>query len=149
MSRARRDVLVVDAGAPRNARAAHVNSYLGREGIAPQTLLEIGRAEVRQYGGRVGNGTVVAVDRIDAVTLRVTLADESTVDARRVLVATGVVDELPDIPGLSDRWGRDVLHCAYCHAWEVRDKAVALIAGGAASLRQARLWRQWTDRVTF
>jgi thioredoxin reductase (NADPH) len=149
LSRARRDVLVVDAGVPRNARSAQVNSYLGREGITPSELLEIGRTEVEQYGGNVRSGTVVAVDRVDTATLRVTLADGSAVAARRVLVATGVVDELPAIPGLADRWGRDVLHCAYCHAWEVRDKAVALIAGGAASLHQAQLWRQWTDRVMF
>lgn len=79
-------------------------------------MLGIGRTEVEQYGGSVRGGTVVAVDRVDAATLQVTLADGSAVDARRVLGATGVVDELPAIPGLADRWGRDVLHCAYCHA---------------------------------
>lgn len=149
LCRARRDVLVIDAGTPRNARAGQVHGYLGREGIEPQELLAIGRAEVEQYGGAVRNGTVVDVERINGSTLRVTLADGSTVAARRVLVATGVVDELPAIPGLADRWGRDVLHCAYCHAWEVRDKAVGLIGSGAASLHQAQLWRQWTDRVTL
>jgi thioredoxin reductase (NADPH) len=81
--------------------------------------------------------------------LCVGLADGSTVEGRRVLLATGVVDVLPDIPGLQERWGRDVLHCAYCHAWEVRDKVIGVIASGAASLHQAQLWRQWSDRVVF
>ncbi len=149
LSRARRDVLVIDAGEPRNGRASRANSYLGREGIAPRELLTIGRGEVEQYGGDVRDGTVVSVKRLGPTALRVGLADGSTVDARRVLLATGVVDELPDIPGLRERWGRDVLHCAYCHAWEVRDKVVGVIASGAASLHQAQLWRQWTDRVVF
>ncbi|BCJ50231.1 putative FAD-dependent pyridine nucleotide-disulphide oxidoreductase [Actinoplanes sp. NBRC 14428] len=149
LGRSRREVLVIDAGAPRNATASRVNSYLGREGVAPEELLRIGRAEVEQYGGGVHRGTVVSVDRVDGATLRVVLADGAVVDARRVLFATGVVDELPPIPGLAERWGRDVLHCAYCHAWEMRDRAVAVIGAGAASLQQAQLWRQWTDRVTF
>ncbi|MEW1791636.1 MULTISPECIES: NAD(P)/FAD-dependent oxidoreductase [Streptomyces] len=149
LCRARRDVLVIDAGTPRNARAGQVHSYLGREGIGPRELLTIGRAEVEQYGGAFRSGTVADVERISASTLRLALADGSTVDARRVLVATGVVDKLPAIPGLADRWGRDVLHCAYCHAYEVRDKAVGLIGSGAASLHQAQLWRQWTDRVAL
>ncbi|MFB8281568.1 NAD(P)/FAD-dependent oxidoreductase [Nocardia colli] len=147
LGRARRKVLVVDAGSPRNAAAGQVHSYLGREGVDPRELLAIGRSEVEQYGGIVVSGTAVGVERVSEFTLRVTLADGTALDARRVLVATGVVDELPDIPHLTDRWGRDVLHCAYCHGWEVRDKTIGLIAGGAASLHQAQLWRQWSDEI--
>src|SRR4051794_35636498 len=147
LGRARRDVLVFDAGAPRNAQATQVHSYLGHEGIDPRELLDIGRSEVEQYGGTIRSGTVVRVERVTESALRVTMSDGTTVGARRVLVATGVVDELPGIPGLADRWGRDVLHCAYCHGWEVRDKAIGLIAGGVASLHQAQLWRQWSDEV--
>lgn len=147
LGRARRDVLVFDAGAPRNAPATQVHSYLGHEGIDPRELLAIGRSEVEQYGGTIRSGTVVRVERVTESALRVTMSDGTTVGARRVLVATGVVDELPDIPGLADRWGRDVLHCAYCHGWEVRDRAIGLIAGGVASLHQAQLWRQWSDEV--
>lgn len=149
LGRARRDVLVIDAGTPRNAPATQVHSYLGREGVDPRELLAIGRSEVEQYGGTVRDGTVIGVERVGEDALRVTLADESTVGARRVLVATGVVDELPDIPGVAGRWGVDVLHCAYCHGYEVRDKAIGLIAGGVASLHQAQLWRQWSEKVTL
>lgn len=133
LGRARRDVLVIDAGTPRNAPATQVHSYLGREGVNPRELLAIGRSEVEQYGGTIRDATVIGVERVSETGLRVTLADETTVDARRVLVATGVADELPGIPGLAARWGVDVLHCAYCHGYEVRDKEIGLIASGAAS----------------
>ncbi|HEY4453589.1 MAG TPA: NAD(P)/FAD-dependent oxidoreductase [Pseudonocardiaceae bacterium] len=146
LSRARRRVLVVDAGRPRNARAAHAHNYLGREGIPPLELLAVGRDEVAGYGGEVRSGTVTSIDRLESGRFRVDLT-ESTVEARRVLLATGLVDDLPAIPGLADRWGRDVLHCPYCHGWEARDQTVGIIGAGPASVHQALLWRQWTDNV--
>jgi len=79
----------------------------------------------------------------------VALTDGRTVRARRLLVATGLVDELPDLPGLRDRWGRDVLHCPYCHGWEVRDRAIGVLATGPMSVHQALLFRQWSADVTF
>ena len=79
----------------------------------------------------------------------VTLADGRSVRARRLLVTTGLVDELPDVPGLRERWGRDVLHCPYCHGWEVRDQAVGVLASGPMSVHQALLFRQWTGDVTY
>jgi thioredoxin reductase len=152
LSRARRSVLVVDAGRPRNARAAHAHNYLGREGVPPLELLAIGRAEVTGYGGEVRAGTVTSLTRAESGQLRVHIADEagkSTVDARRVVLATGLVDDLPPIPGLADRWGRDVLHCPYCHGWEARDQPVGIIGAGPASIHQTLLWRQWTEQVTL
>ncbi|MDQ4104176.1 MAG: FAD-dependent oxidoreductase, partial [Actinomycetota bacterium] len=109
LARARRSVVVIDAGTPRNAPAAGVHGLLARDGIPPAELLERGRAEVRSYGGQVVSGEVGAVVRNDD-GFAVTLADGRTVRARRLLVSTGLVDELPDIPGLRARWGRDVLH---------------------------------------
>ena len=78
-----------------------------------------------------------------------TLADGRSVPARRLLVTTGLVDELPDVPGLRERWGRDVLHCPYCHGWEVRDQAVGVLASGPMSVHQALLFRQLTADVTL
>ncbi|MFI6799960.1 NAD(P)/FAD-dependent oxidoreductase [Streptosporangium canum] len=152
LARARRSVVVIDAGAPRNAPAEGVHGLLAREGIRPAELLERGRAEVRGYGGHVVPGEVGAVAREDDgedIGFAVTLADGRTVRARRLLVATGVVDELPDIPGLRDRWGRDVLHCPYCHGWEVRDQAIGVLAGGPLAVHQALLFRQWSADVTL
>jgi len=148
LARARRSVVVIDAGAPRNAPAAGVHGLLGRDGISPAELLERGRAEVGGYGGQVVPGEVGAVARAGA-GFAVTLADGRTVRARRLLVTTGLVDELPDIAGLRARWGRDVVHCPYCHGWEVRDQAIGVLSSGPLAVHQALLFRQWSADVTF
>ena len=127
LARSRRSVVVIDAGQPRNAPADGVHGLLARDGMPPAELLERGREEVRSYGGAVVAGTVTTVDRpLTGFTVR--LADGRTVSARRLLITTGVVDELPEIPGLRERWGRDVIHCPYCHGWEVRDRAIGVLA---------------------
>ncbi|WP_409364910.1 NAD(P)/FAD-dependent oxidoreductase [Catellatospora methionotrophica] len=148
LARARRSVLVVDGGEPRNAPAAHMHAFLSRDGMPPGELLKIGREEVRGYGGEIVSAQVNSVARKDG-GFAVTLDDGRVIRARRLLVATGVVDELPDVPGLRERWGRDVLQCPYCHGWEVRDQAVAVLATGAHAAQQALLYRQWTPNVTL
>jgi thioredoxin reductase/SAM-dependent methyltransferase len=148
LARARRRVLVVDAGEPRNAPAGHIHNYLGREGAPPSQLLADGRAEVAGYGGAVVDGRVTGAERLDDGGFRVALDDGRTVDARRLLIATGLVDELPDLPGIRELWGSDVLHCPYCHGWEVRDRAIGVL-GGPMGLHQALLWRQWSPDVTL
>jgi thioredoxin reductase len=148
LSRARRSVLVVDAGTPRNAPAGHVHNYLGREGTPPAELLATGRAELAGYGGEVVADTVLAAKRAVG-GFRVTCANGRSVHARRLLVATGLVDELPDVPGLAQRWGRDVLHCPYCHGYEVRDRAIGVLATVPAhAVHQALLFRQLSEDVT-
>ena len=147
LSRARRSVLVVDDGTPRNARAGHVHNYVGREGVTPAELLASGRAEVAGYGGRFRDGRVVGAERTDG-GFRVTLSDGGSVAARRLLVTTGLVDELPDVPGVAELFGSDVLHCPYCHGWEVRDQPVGVL-GGPFGVHQALMWRQWTADVTL
>ncbi|WP_102142248.1 NAD(P)/FAD-dependent oxidoreductase [Mycobacterium hubeiense] len=148
LARARRSVIVVDAGAPRNAPAAGVHGLLARDGMTPVELLERGRAEVREYGGRLVTGMVTTVTRADD-GFAVETSDAQTLHARRLLVTTGLVDELPDIPGLRARWGVDVLHCPYCHGWEVRDRAIGVLATGPLSVHQALLFRQWSSDVTY
>src|SRR3954469_24601748 len=148
LSRARRSVLVVDSGAPRNAPGSSVPNYLGREGTPPAELLAVGRAEVAQYGAEVVVGEVVAA-RPEASGFLVDLAHGRSVSARRLLVTTGLVDELPAVPGLRERWGRDVLHCPYCHGWEVRDQAIGVLSTGPGGVLKALLWRQWSADVTL
>ena len=147
LARARRSVLVVDAGAPRNATAGHVHNYLAREGVAPADLLAAGRAEVTGYGGEVVTCRVVSAQRLRGGMFRVVLADGRVVLARRLLVTTGLVDELLDVPGVAQRWGRDVLHCPYCHGWEVRDRAIGVLASGPLAVHQALLFRQLSADV--
>ena len=154
LARARRSVLVIDAGAQRNAPAGHVHNYLGREATSPGDLLASGRAEIAGYGGKVVTGTVISAHAVEhpegtAVAFHVELAGGRAVLARRLLVTTGLVDELPDVPGIAERWGRDVLHCPYCHGWEVRDQAIGVLASGPFATHQALLFRQWSADVTL
>ncbi|MCX5387111.1 NAD(P)/FAD-dependent oxidoreductase [Streptomyces sp. NBC_00083] len=148
LGRARRSVLVVDAGQPRNAPAHGVHAYLGHEGTPPGELLATGRAEVRRYGGEFRAGRATGAERVGD-GFRVTLADGERLRARRLLVTTGLVDELPDVPGLAELWGSDVLHCPYCHGWEVRDQAIGVLGTGPLAVHQALLWRQWSADVTL
>jgi thioredoxin reductase/SAM-dependent methyltransferase len=148
LARSRRSVAVIDAGAPRNAAAEGVHGLLGHDGTPPSELLERGRSEVRRYGGHVVTGEVTAARR-DEGGFTVTLADGRSTRGRRLLVTTGLVDVLPEVPGVRERWGRDVLHCPYCHGWEVRDQAIGILASGPMSVHQALLFRQLSDDVTF
>ena len=146
LARSRRAVVVLDAGEPRNAPAEGVHGLLARDGTPPAELLDRGRSEVRHYGGQIVSATVAGVVR-DGEGFTVMLANGQTLSTRRVLVATGVVDELPDIGGVRERWGRDVIHCPYCHGWEVRDQAIGILATDARVMHQALLFRQLTDDV--
>ena len=149
LSRARRTVLVVDAGTPRNAPAAHMHGYLSRDGISPGELLAAGRHEVTSYGADIVAETVAELVPDARSGFRVVLTDGQRPSARRLLVATGVRDELPDIPGLRERWARDVLHCPYCHGWEVRDQRLGVIGGTPAAVRYAQIVRQWSRDVVY
>ncbi|MEW9527743.1 FAD-dependent oxidoreductase [Microbispora sp. NPDC049125] len=148
LTRARRSVLVVDAGEPRNAPAGQVHNYLAREGTPPAELVAAGRDEVTRYGGEIVAGRVEAAAR-EGDGFLVTLGGGRSVRARRMLVTTGLVDELPDVPGVAERWGRDVLHCPYCHGWEVRDRRIGVLAAGPLAVEKANLWRQWSSHVVL
>ena len=148
LGRARRRVLVVDAGSPRNRFAAHMHGVLGNEGTSPADLLRRGREEAACCGVEFTDGAVTKVE--DAPDgLLVTLTDGDPVRARALVAATGITDELPAIPGLAEHWGSGVLHCPYCHGWEVRDQRLGVLATSPMSLHQAELIRQWSDRVVF
>lgn len=148
LARSRRSVLVIDAGQPRNAPAEGVHGLLARDGMPPAELVALGREEVRRYGGQVVTGEITeAVRDEDGFTLG--LADGRRVRARRLLVTTGLTDELPDIPGLREHWGRDVVHCPYCHGWEVRDRAIGVLNTGPMSQHQVQLFRQLSDDIVF
>ncbi|MFI0356372.1 NAD(P)/FAD-dependent oxidoreductase [Actinomadura sp. 9N407] len=149
LARARRSVLVVDAGRPRNAPAAHAHNYLGLDGVAPQDLLAAGRADVTGYGGEIVSGRVVSARRRQDGRFDVLSEDGTVYGARRLLITTGLVDELPQLPGMAELWGRDVLHCPYCHGWEVRDQAIGILAGSPMAVHQALLWSQWSKDVTL
>jgi thioredoxin reductase len=136
---------VVDAGDPRNAAAAHLQGFLSRDGMPPRELLAAGRAEVTSYGGTLLDGTVVDID----VGFQVQLTDGQHLQARRIVIATGLHDEVPDIAGVTERWGRDLLHCPYCHGYEVRDQPLGILGGTPDAVQHALLLRQWSADVLF
>jgi thioredoxin reductase len=148
LARARRSVLVIDAGEQRNRPASGVHGFLTRDGLAPAELVALGRAEVERYGGTVLDGRVAALDG-SAGAFVVTLEDGRVIGARRLLVTTGLVDELPDVPGLRELWGTDVVHCPYCHGYEVRDEPIGVLCSGPRAVHLAQLFRQLSDDVAL
>lgn len=145
LGRARRRVAVVDAGEPRNARAAALHGFLSRDGMAPAELLAVGRREVAGYGVEIIEDKVLAAE--PGFTVR--LAGGRTLEARQLLVTSGLRDELPDIPGLAERWGSDVVVCPYCHGYEVRDQPLGVLASGPLGVGKALLVRNWSADVVL
>lgn len=146
--RQRRSVIVVDDGSPRNAPAEHMHGYLGREGASPSELVAAGRDEVRMYGGEILQGRALDVTRREDGRFRVTLSGGHSLVARRILAATGTTDELPDIPGLAEGWGRRVMHCPFRHGYEVRDQRLVQIVTHPMNLHPTALFRHLSDRLT-
>lgn len=154
LARSRRSVVVIDGGAPRNAPAAAMHGLLGSDGLPPAELLARGRKEVRSYGGVVVTGEVTSASPLAPSVegdprFTLTLADGRSLRARRLLVATGLRDGLPEVPGLAEHWGAAVVHCPYCHGWEVRDEPIGILATGAASVHHALLFRQLSDDLVY
>lgn len=148
LARALRSVLVIDSGAPRNAPAAGVHGYLSRDGMNPVELLAAGRSEVLSYGGTVLDGEAVSARRMPS-GFEVVLGDSRRVFGRRLLVTTGLTDELPPIDGLREQWGQGVVHCPYCHGWEIRGQRIGVLGTGPLSIHQALMFRQWSPDITL
>jgi thioredoxin reductase len=148
LGRQRRSVIVVDAGEPRNAPATNIHSYLGHDGVDRTEFAAITREEVRSYGVEVLDARAVEVTRTDDDHFHVELTGGHSIVARRVLAATGLVDELPDIDGLAEQWGRDVIHCPFCHGYEIRDRRLVQIVTHPMGVHTSPLFRQLSDRLT-
>jgi thioredoxin reductase len=146
--RARRKVLVLDGEAPRNRFAPHMHGVLTRDGYSPLALLADGRREVEGYGGEIRPGT--AVRAVSTATgFEVTTDSGERLNARRLLVATGLRDDLPDLEGLADQWGTGAVACPYCDGWEVRDRRIGVLSTTSGGAHKAQMLRQWSDRVVY
>lgn len=148
LGRCRRRVLVCDGGTPRNAAARALHGYLTRDGIPPLDLLRLARQELEQYG-IVPRQTTVSAVACRRHGFDVTIEGGEVVQARTVLIATGVRDNLPDLPGIVECYGTSVHHCPYCDGWEVRDKRIVVIGHGAAAAGLALSLKTWTAHVTI
>ncbi|AGC49290.1 pyridine nucleotide-disulfide oxidoreductase domain-containing protein [Myxococcus stipitatus DSM 14675] len=150
LGRGRKRVLLCDAGTPRNARAEHMQGFVTRDGLPPSEFRAIGREQLRPYDVDLRDVRVASIQRAGA-RFHVTLADGVKVEARRVLLATGLVDEIPDVPGYRELWGHAVFQCPYCHGWEVRDRAWGVLANADASLYVdfALFLKGWSSNITL
>lgn len=159
LARARRRVLVVDAGLPRNRFAHAAHGFLGQDGRSPATIMDTARSQVLAYPtaefrhDEVTHARAVVGTRGDdplgPIEFEIALGSREVVRARRIVLATGIVDELPDLPGLRERWGTTVVHCPYCHGYEVRDRRLGVLAVGAHSVHIALLLPDWSADVTL
>ncbi|WP_336659791.1 NAD(P)/FAD-dependent oxidoreductase [Leucobacter sp. USHLN153] len=157
LGRSLRRTLVIDGGSPRNRFAGHMHNVLALDGTPPHVLLERGRAEAAAYGvefreaevrGVRDTETGAGTDGSANNTLTVELDTDESLTARTLIVATGVTDALPPIPGLAERWGTTVLHCPYCHGWEVRGQRIGVLTTSPLGAHQAKLLTQWTSDLT-
>ncbi|CAM4361274.1 MULTISPECIES: NAD(P)/FAD-dependent oxidoreductase [Corynebacterium] len=150
LARAHRKVVLIDAGQPRNRFSEHAHGILGMDGVSPMELLDKGHAEFTSFGGSLVRATADALSTTDGGWLT-TLSTGQSLRSRHVVVATGITDRLPDVPGLQDLWGTRVFHCPYCHGYEVRGQRVALVGGTNPPFTTniAKLLSKWTDQLTF
>jgi thioredoxin reductase len=147
LGRCRRRVLLCDAGKPRNRSARAMHGYLTRDGVAPLEFLRIAGEELGEYA--VERRAVSVTDIVCTDDgFRLTLDTGDVVDSRTTLIATGVADNLPKVPGIEECYGVTVHHCPYCDGWEERDRAVVVIGNGAAAAALALSLKIWTQKVT-
>jgi thioredoxin reductase len=143
LGRARRKVLVLNSGAPRNAPADVSHNFFTRDGTPPTELLKIGLEQLKPYGTEVQTRNAESINKTKDV-FELTLDDGQRVVSRRIILATGVIDILPDIPGFRELWGKNIHHCPYCHGWEVRDRPLAVYAQGELGYQFAIMIRHWS-----
>lgn len=149
LARARRSVLVIDAGEPRNRFADHAHGFLGQDGEPPAAILAKARRQLAAYPtARMIDGRATLAAVADG-GFEVAVGERGSFRASRLILATGITDELPDIPGLAERWGKTVIHCPYCHGYELGDGALGVLATGAPSVHQALVVADWGDTTLF
>ncbi len=148
LGRCRRRVLVCDAGAPRNRRSQALHGYLTRDGIAPADFIAAGRGELGRYDVALRHGVATRACRsTDGSAFEVTFDTGPVERATYLLIATGVADEVPAVPGLAACYGRSVFHCPYCDGWEWRDRRLGVLADGVSGARLAISLKTWSADV--
>lgn len=149
LARARRQVLVVDAGEPRNRFASHSHGFLTQDGTPPNEIAAEARSQLMEYPTvewRAGRAEAVAGE---ADNFSVALADGSTYQARRIILAAGITDELPSLPGLAEQWGKHVFHCPYCHGYELGKEGIGVLATSELAMHHGLMLPDWGMTTLF
>lgn len=128
LARMQRSVILCDDARPRNAPSSHLNSFPTRDGIHPQEWRRLAKADIEKYGTtEFFNGSVGSIQKQENAFAAI-LSDGKSVSVRKVILAEGIQDRFPDIPGIKELWGKSVFHCPFCHGYEVRGKKLALLS---------------------
>ncbi|HEX6041433.1 NAD(P)/FAD-dependent oxidoreductase [Longimicrobium sp.] len=149
LARARRRIVLVDGGRPRNRFAHAAHGFLGQDGRTPAEIVQLARGQVLAYPTAAFRTDEAVAARQEDGAFTLQLASGDTLRARRLVLATGIVDDLPDVPGLRERWGRTALHCPYCHGYEVADGRLGILATGEMDVHKALLIPDWSADVTL
>ena len=149
LGRARRKVTVLDTGLNRNRYAEHAHNIFGHDGTPPGDLLATARQQVQFYPTVQLIGTRAQLVTGEPDDFRITTADGETIAGRRLILSYGIVDEMPDIPGFAQCWGKTVIHCPFCHGYEVAGKRWGLLYSSPMSLHGPTLYANWTDDITL
>ncbi|HZG25798.1 MAG TPA: NAD(P)/FAD-dependent oxidoreductase [Chitinophagaceae bacterium] len=148
LGRSRREVIVIDDGNPRNAQARYSHGVYTNDGLSPQELGHIGREQLKPYPVELCTGRVISIRKVaDGFTLQ--LRTGELIHATKILLATGIQDQLPDIPGLREQWGKTIFSCPYCDGWELNDKHLVVVGSGKKGFEFTQLIRQWSKNVTL
>lgn len=149
LARGRRSVAVIDAGFPRNRFAAHSHGFITHDGDTPADMLAVARSQVAAYPTvSLINGSAISASRGDD-GFSVTLGTGEVLECARLVLAFGISDVLPDVPGLAERWGTSVLHCPYCHGYEFSDRRLGVLHLSPNSIHQAKLIAEWGPTTFF
>ncbi len=150
IARTRRQVLLIDAGKPRNRFAPASHGFLGHDGRSPAQIAQIGREQLLKYPtAHFVGGKAIRAERHQTDSFSVVLESGTTYQSKRIVLAMGVIDHLPDIPGLAERWGKTVNQCPYCHGYELAGGTWGVLYTGAGSLHQVKLMLDWSDNVVL
>ena len=149
LGRALREVLVIDGGKPANRFTPHSHNFITHDGKPPSEIAEMARKQVDEYPTvKRMDGFVISAEKSNNAFI-VRLNTGQTYRSRKLIFATGIVDQMPDLPGFSECWGKSVLHCPYCHGYEVRDEVTGILGNGEYGFEFSGLIRKWTSQLTL
>lgn len=149
LARARRSVLVIDAAQRRNRFAATSHGFLGQDGNSPDAIADQAHRQLLAYPSVTWHDASAVAAEKQADVISIATSDGLTFNARRLILASGVTDELPDIPGLAERWGRQVFHCPYCHGYELDKGNIGVLASSPLAIHQALMLPDWGPTTLF